>query len=388
MKQSKKMYLVVAGAGILTLGLTGSALAFHGGGVAHCDGCHSMHNSASNAANDAGSDFLMKGSDPSSTCLNCHEGSGGYHIASSDGSNVNQGGDFYWMKTSYQYDTGHSTPWSTESRHGHNVVASDFGFTADANNTEAPGGTFPASTLGCDSCHDPHGQVDGGTEAGTEPISVSGSYGENATEGTIAGNFRLLGDSSYITTLQSYSFNADAPVAVSANDWGSSYGYETDYGDGMSAWCGNCHGDYLGGTGTEKHPSGTMLNSTYRDRYNSYVASGDYTGSVEDGYDSLVPIERGTEDKSSLNATSTTGAESGAQVMCGTCHRAHGSAFDYAGRWDFGTELLVESSTDLEMNGDLTGDEADYYAFGSKVEIADRYNEEQRSLCNKCHVQD
>ena len=35
-------------AGVLTLALGGTALAFHGGGVAHCDGCHSMHNSPEN----------------------------------------------------------------------------------------------------------------------------------------------------------------------------------------------------------------------------------------------------------------------------------------------------------------------------------------------------
>ncbi len=36
---------IAALAAILTLGLAGTATAFHGGGVAHCDGCHSMHNS-------------------------------------------------------------------------------------------------------------------------------------------------------------------------------------------------------------------------------------------------------------------------------------------------------------------------------------------------------
>jgi hypothetical protein len=40
--------VVAALAGVLTLGLTGTAFAFHTGGVAHCDGCHSMHNSAEN----------------------------------------------------------------------------------------------------------------------------------------------------------------------------------------------------------------------------------------------------------------------------------------------------------------------------------------------------
>ena len=32
-------------AAILAMGFSGNALAFHDGGVANCDGCHTMHNS-------------------------------------------------------------------------------------------------------------------------------------------------------------------------------------------------------------------------------------------------------------------------------------------------------------------------------------------------------
>ena len=44
--------------------------AFHSGGVAECGGCHSMH-----SPNPAGTS-LLTGSDPSSTCLSCHERAG------------------------------------------------------------------------------------------------------------------------------------------------------------------------------------------------------------------------------------------------------------------------------------------------------------------------
>ena len=56
-----------------------------------------------------------------------------------------------------------------------------------------------------------------------------------------------------------------------------------------------------------------------------------------------------------------------------TCHRAHASSAMDAGRWDFNVTFLSED-----------GDESGSY------EIPDPYADpgNQRSLCNKCHVQD
>ena len=68
---------IAALAGVLTLGLAGTAFAFHAGGVAHCDGCHSMHNSPENPVAGTPNSQLLKGTDASSTCLNCHAGSAG-----------------------------------------------------------------------------------------------------------------------------------------------------------------------------------------------------------------------------------------------------------------------------------------------------------------------
>ena len=65
--------LVIMAATLITFGLGGTALAFHDGGVAHCDGCHTMHNSVDGATVTTGADpgtSLTIGSDASSTCLN------------------------------------------------------------------------------------------------------------------------------------------------------------------------------------------------------------------------------------------------------------------------------------------------------------------------------
>ena len=99
----------------------GDAYAFHSGGVAECEGCHSMHNSFENKANVTGMSqfssgpYLLKANDQSGTCLNCHNsadtGPTGYHI-STDASKLGPGlppvemtpgGDFAWLKKTYNF---------------------------------------------------------------------------------------------------------------------------------------------------------------------------------------------------------------------------------------------------------------------------------------------
>ena len=78
-----KLSLMVLMATLLALGLSGMAYAFHSGGVAECEGCHSMHSPK------AGGKYLLVGTDTSSTCLSCHVNAGdtgpsSYHIATTD----------------------------------------------------------------------------------------------------------------------------------------------------------------------------------------------------------------------------------------------------------------------------------------------------------------
>jgi hypothetical protein len=374
---------IAALAAVLAFGLAGTAFAFHGGGVAHCDGCHSMHNSAENLVVGAPSGNLLKGTDPSSTCLNCHAGSAGsYHILSPTGGSFSPGGDFFWLTQSYT-NTVRGTPVTSDPDNmGHNVVAGGFGLTADATNLQAPGGSFISSTLGCESCHDPHGQVAGGTGAGALPISVSGSYGAVPVSGTTAGNYRLLGSTGY------GSIAATAPIAATTG-WGESDTSHVAYGQGMAEWCASCHTAYTSGA-IDKHPSGNLelLGGTLAGNYNAYVATGDFLGGAgATAYLQFVPFERQETDKTVLLAgvTSTQGPTGGENVMCLTCHRAHASAFNNIGRWNFDDELLEDgypSDQNLTDMGAVAN--ADYYG----RDIATDFGDYQRSLCNKCHVKD
>jgi hypothetical protein len=388
-----KTVLIIMAAVMLAIGMSSMASAFHGGGVAHCDGCHSMHNSADNPIGTAATanTRLLKGTDASSTCLNCHAGSGGYHIASDTLSNTNAGGDFGWVKTDYTVIV-RNNPVVTEGKNlGHNIVAIDFGYAADlrTDNTQAPGGTYSSSLLGCTSCHDAHGQVHDGTKGGSDPISASGSYGAaDPTDGSILGNFRILGDSDYEAggTNDNYAFSADAPIATTTN--GSSYGSDTAYGSGMSEWCGNCHNGFVGQTTKHRAGSSTGVMNGIGTNYSCYIATGNWDCSqAATSYDELVPFERGVSvARTSLSVADTSAPAAGAQVMCLTCHRAHASGHENAGRWDLAGEFMAESAC-LEAT-DLPGTEACYYDSTGIVDVAAKYGHYQRNLCNKCHVQD
>src|SRR4051794_39233475 len=206
MRMSKLGSIIAAGA-IATLGVAPGAYAFHDGGVAYCEGCHTMHNSQNNVALNNhkpvnnGVPYLLKGSDQSSTCLNCHSGptQSSYHIltypipsAGIPPANETPGGDFAYLQKAYGVAAGARGSPIGKQHHGHNVVAADYGLVSDPDLTYAPGGVYSASNLSCISCHDPHtnlritetgldGTFRNGTFKSSKPIATQGSYGAMPT---------------------------------------------------------------------------------------------------------------------------------------------------------------------------------------------------------------
>lgn len=374
------------------------ARSFHVGGVGACDACHSMHNAKdSNATAGKGSKSLLLASDPSSVCLNCHTGTGGVNspsVFSADGSAMSPGGDFYWLTKTFSWFGG-SSPGDS---HGHNVIALDFNLGGDLQLTQSPGGSYRSADLGCTSCHDPHGQVKGGTAEGSPPISVSGSYGEQPASGTIRGNYRLLGDARYDggRAAEGFRFIYDAPVARQNINrrFAESDTSHVDYGSGMSEWCGNCHGGILqnehAGGGGFGHPSGRgeTLGSEIIAMYNAYINTGDLlavgagTGEAATAYLQFVPFERGSSDPGLLEPTSRKGPNSNSRLMCLSCHRAHASAFKSAGRWDFDAELLAQSHPG-PGDGGLSGNDVNYSYYGRNIPV--EFGSEQGPFCEKCH---
>ena len=390
----KKVVFLLATVAI-AFGFSSTALAFHSGGVGHCDGCHTMHNSENGATVIPGgtvgtgiNSYLTVGADPSSTCLSCHIRI--YKAMSTDGSAYTPGGDFYWM--TQDFSAFYPRDDSEGFRHGHNVVAATYGIAADPVLSTGPSnGTvnYPAGQLGCNSCHDPHGKI--ANNANPAPISASGSYGApEPADGSVLGNYRLLGGLGYDggeqVSAAGISFISAAPIARAYPGAMGQWPAETDtnhvaYGLGMSEWCSNCHSGFTAGMLEHRHPAGAGAYLFHRGvAYNTYRATGDLTNTQATAYDRLVPFERGITDVTLLDTSSTFGADMPSRAMCLTCHRAHASPFDNAGRWDFTIEIITEAVGPL-----ASADAIDVY-YGE--DIASRYNPWQRSLCNKCHIQD
>jgi hypothetical protein len=167
-----------------------------------------------------------------------------------------------------------------------------------------------------------------------------------------------------------HSFSNAAPDAAGlsihhANETNSRH---SAYRSGVSAWCGNCHGDFHDATGTFVHASGSAVGGAIAALYNAYNGTADPAGgSQATAYLAAVPFE-----DPSATTTATGGPSASSTVMCLSCHRAHASSAPDAGRWDFKITFL-----------DDDGVESGSYAIPNPYS-----NSSQRSLCNKCHVKD
>jgi hypothetical protein len=325
-------------------------MAFHDEGVAHCNGCHTMHNSQDGALVDPdsplGNQYLLTDADPSDVCLACHS-----HIEETLGTDplapppLKGAGNFVYLledNLNDGHNGGLAANWIPGDAAGHNLVAPGHGLAADATLTSSPGGTFPASVMSCTSCHDPHGNA----------------------------NFRMLyGASSVQDGLFTFTNPAPAAEGLSLFFGSESQTSHTAYQGGMSTWCSNCHGDFHNEAGGRlEHPSGSPIGGTVANTYNLYNGTIDQLGGVAaTAYLAEVPFEAATN-----TTASTDGPNFAGQVSCITCHRAHATSAPDAGRWDFNVTFLHED-----------GVESLSYA------IPDPYaNLNQRSLCNKCHNKD
>jgi predicted CXXCH cytochrome family protein len=401
-----------------------SAAAFHEGGVGPCEACHTMHGEGQTQSNM----YLLKGLNQSSICLNCHERAGdsaptGAHI-STTGVDIPQGlppkqltpgGDFGWLKKTFTWSpsSGQALSYSMGERHGHNIIAPDYAYTLDTTNAEAPGGAYPATSLTCISCHDPHGSYrrhqDGSISKSGKPIRASGSSASSPNPDSMfdVGVYRLLGGKGYQpkSLFGNYAFINDPPASVAPDVYNRSEAVSQTrvaYGSGMSEWCQNCHKIMhtvlFPGRANLMHPSGdgNRLGATKANYYNTYVKTGDLSGIQTSSYLSLVPFEQGTTDYLRLktvakndnsNLLGPDGTNS--QVMCLTCHRAHASGWDGATRWNTRTPFVT--------SGGLYSQEGQgYQPYGQgRTEMealkayfdtpASRFSVNQDSLCNKCH---
>ena len=430
--------LRLAAAALLVVGLgSGRAQAFHSGGVGDCDGCHSMHNSFDGSAvtGTQSGPFLLKGSDQSSMCLYCHEAAGvptprAYFIstASADltpGSapvQLTPGGDFGWLKKTYSWAVSGQVQMSLGERHGHNIVATDYGYQPDVRNALAPGGTYPSSALACSSCHDPHGRyrrlADGSVGTTGLPIFDSGSYAESTPPRTgvsAVGSYRMLAGIGYQPRSLNggFAFAFPPPMAISPSSYNRSESVtqtRVAYGQGMSEWCANCHTSMIQGGRTVAmasllHPAGAAarLGPGIVSNYDAYVKTGNVSNvDATRAYWSLVPFEEGANSTyvslllhARSDDTFLNGPDTNSTVSCMTCHRAHASGFDSMTRFRVGNDFITVGNGSTVVWPDPASNPAQAQgrsAAETQRSYYDRpatlYAPYQAQLCNKCHVKD
>ena len=413
-------------AALVAVGVSTTSYAFHSGGVAECGGCHSMHSPAGGGGN-----FLLVGTDKSSACLTCHEHAGdtgpsSYHISTAAvdmpaGTAPLQrtpGGDFGWLKKIYNFAIRGTATTDDGAEFGHDITAIDFGYTGRSNNpSTAPGGTFPTAQLACNSCHDPHGQyrrlTTGIVSLTGAPIKASGSYNAAANEPDATGAvgvYRLLAGSGYTKGGVTFPGVPAAKVPSSYNRTEAAtqtrvaYGVATTGGHATwGNWCGTCHTG-MHSNGNYVHPVDQGMSSLMATAYDSYVKTGDASGTHASSFSSLAPFASNTGVYATLAATVTTtpnqGPTSGDQVMCLSCHRAHATGFKEMLRWEQEYEFITKADstgtttyggtdstlpTDTTLGRGRTNAEkvASYYG-----RPASNFATYQRVLCNKCHVKD
>jgi hypothetical protein len=424
----------------------GNAYAFHSGGVAECEGCHSMHNSFEGSANVTGmpqyasGPFLLKASDQSGACLNCHQAAdttaSSYHIStagvapydSTTPVEFTPGGDFAWLKktTNITIRGVVAVDGNQGDSHGHNIIAADFGYTADKTLTTAPGGTYPATALACSSCHDPHGKyrrlADGSKVTTGQPIFGSGSYTSSAApiSGVSAvGVYRLLAGVGYQpkSLTGSYAFTQTVPDAVAPSTYNKANNAtiagtadRVAYGAGMSEWCSNCHTSmhtdtYTSGTKGLVHPAGNgaKLTAAIAGNYNAYVSSGIAGTPPTNGYSALAPFEVGVAGATPADYASLvtfqanpTPAATTNNVLCLSCHRAHASGFESMARYSLINEFMtVADASNVAVYDSSTTENKVNFGY-TILQQTNAYNGRAatlfgpyaRNYCNKCHAKD
>lgn len=313
-----------------------------------CSNCHTMHASYFEGGTHktiTPNPALLK-----TTCIGCHSGSTGatsspwgapivYHTSNPGGTGPGKtlaGGDFYWV-TIGNYTNGHNVRELVNT------------------GSVTPQGWDPAATSNL-----PYGRVANGSSTWNQQLSCAGTFGchgnHNSNDPIVAikgahhnntkvGNSATKADSTTINNYGiggSYRFLAgiygledpDWEYSASSSDHNEYYGVNGNINyankNTISYLCAECHGyfhsgidDATAGSPWLRHPVDILLPNSWE--YSNYTT-----------YNLVAPIAR-PQVRSTPTSTVSPGSttDTGAIVMCLSCHRAHGSENNYILRWDY-----------------------------------------------------
>ncbi|MDR7468453.1 MAG: cytochrome c3 family protein [Armatimonadota bacterium] len=293
-------------------------LTYHTGATLVCSSCHTMHYSEGGQpppGADPGGPFpkLLLKRNETDLCLTCH--GGGTAAPNVMGGNW-PGGQF--PATAAAEGRGHNPTGTVDNQSTQIPLDSTLGLTP-------PGSTRGALTeFTCGTCHDPHGFSD--YDTGNAAV-----FTYRLLRKTIKGPGGATIDVS--NTIQStFRDEQDSEVESATNH--NVYRSAPEIGDktkGFSQWCASCHSDFHGPALGFRHPTADQLGKLYENYTLANPADG-YAGGT---YHFKYPVEttQGVLATTTTQWPITSGTTE--RVFCLSCHRAHGSAYSNAGRWDF-----------------------------------------------------
>ncbi len=317
-----------------------------------CSDCHTMHNSQDNSViTSQTQQYLLK-----KTCAGCHTGTNVpgektpyVYDTSAPSYNVNTlaGGNFYWVLQ--------------DSSNGHNCLEIP-GMNQDENLSQAPGwhGTSkPNDCLVCHGAHSSGGMYPDGAHGDCNSCHSRLSSCESCHKpahhaddsgplvGESGGWYRFLISPNHpdpMTGVKGIE-DDDWELTHSSSDHNEYFGSTAPgrYADNsISHFCAGCHGNFHG-IAMSSDTSGGVGHSPWL-RHPTYIAipnSGEYKlyntqdNSTIGPFSNIAPVARDPNVITSMTGSSSIVTPGKDQVMCLSCHRAHGSPYPDMMRWDY-----------------------------------------------------
>ena len=316
-----------------------------------CYDCHVMHNSQDGISTSTNPiNYLLK-----KNCVGCHTGTNipgektPYVYSTSApayNSNTLAGGNFYWVLQ--------------DSTKGHNCLSIP-GMQQDSNLTKAPGWHGSGNPVDCLVCHATQSHTGGGMY----PEGAHGDCNEchsrisscqschkpahhaddsNTFVDESGGWYRFLISPNHpdpVTGVKGIE-DDDWELTKSSNDHNEYLGCAQPSrlpDHSMSHFCAGCHGYFHGivqsanSDGASpwlRHPTDAAIPN--KGEYKLYNTQ---DGSTIGPFSNLAPVARDPNIITSMSGPSSTVTPGSDQVMCLSCHRAHGSPYSDMMRWDY-----------------------------------------------------